>query len=46
MTDAGLHGIGIDEAYGGQGGGIVEQMIVAEELRSFPRRAHLGMGTD
>jgi acyl-CoA dehydrogenase len=28
----GLHGIGIPEEYGGQGGTIVEQMIVAEEL--------------
>lgn len=27
-----LFGIGIDEAYGGQGGGIIEQIIVAEEL--------------
>jgi len=27
-----LHGVGIEEQYGGQGGGIIEQMIVAEEL--------------
>lgn len=28
----GLYGVGIPEEYGGQGGGIIEQMIVAEEL--------------
>jgi acyl-CoA dehydrogenase len=28
----GLNGIGITEEYGGQGGGIIEQMILAEEL--------------
>lgn len=28
----GLNGVGIPEEYGGQGGGIIEQMIVAEEL--------------
>jgi alkylation response protein AidB-like acyl-CoA dehydrogenase len=28
----GLNGVGIEEEYGGQGGGIIEQMIVAEEL--------------
>jgi len=32
MTAAGLHGIGIDPEHGGEGGGIVEQAIVAEEL--------------
>ena len=32
ISDAGLNGVGIDEAYGGQGGGIIEQVIVAEEL--------------
>jgi len=29
---AGLYGIGVTEEYGGQGGGIVEQVIVCEEL--------------
>jgi acyl-CoA dehydrogenase len=28
----GLNGVGLSEEYGGQGGGIIEQMIVAEEL--------------
>jgi len=28
----GLNGIGVSEEYGGQGGGIIEQMILAEEL--------------
>jgi acyl-CoA dehydrogenase len=32
LTEGDLHGIGISEEYGGQGGGIIEQMIVAEEL--------------
>jgi len=32
LTEADLHGIGIPEEYGGQGGGIIEQMIVAQEL--------------
>lgn len=32
VTENGLCAIGIDEAYGGQGGGIIEQIIVAEEL--------------
>ena len=32
IADQGLHGIGIPEEYGGQGGGIMEQMIVSEEL--------------
>jgi alkylation response protein AidB-like acyl-CoA dehydrogenase len=32
MAEADLTGIGIPEEYGGQGGGIIEQMIVAEEL--------------
>lgn len=32
MAKAGLHAIGVDEAYGGAGGDIVMQMIVAEEL--------------
>lgn len=29
---AGLHGVAVDEEYGGQGGTIIDQMIVAEEL--------------
>ena len=29
---SGLNGVGIPEEFGGQGGGIMEQMIVAEEL--------------
>src|SRR5882762_3914639 len=32
FTAAGFHGIGIDEKYGGQGGDIVTQMILAREL--------------
>ncbi|PXY17425.1 acyl-CoA dehydrogenase family protein [Prauserella muralis] len=32
FTEAGFHGIGIDEAYGGSGGDVVVQMIVAREL--------------
>ena len=32
MTAAGLHGIGIDEEYGGQGGDVMTQTIVAREL--------------
>ena len=32
FTQAGFHGIGIDEQYGGQGGDIVTQMILAREL--------------
>src|SRR6202034_2632259 len=32
FTRAGFHGIGIDEEYGGQGGDVVVQMILAREL--------------
>lgn len=32
MTEAGLHGIGIDEQYGGSGGDTVVQVITAREL--------------
>ena len=32
FTEAGFHGIGIDERYGGQGGDLVTQMILAREL--------------
>lgn len=32
IAAAGLNGIGIPEEYGGQGGGLVEQTIVCEEL--------------
>lgn len=32
MAEAGLHGIGVDERYGGQGGDIIDQVIVCEEL--------------
>lgn len=32
MAAAGLYGIGIDEQYGGQGGDILDQVIVCEEL--------------
>jgi alkylation response protein AidB-like acyl-CoA dehydrogenase len=32
ISENGLHGIGVAEEYGGQGGGIIEQVIVAEEL--------------
>jgi acyl-CoA dehydrogenase len=32
FTEAGFHGIGIDEEYGGQGGNVIVQMILAREL--------------
>jgi acyl-CoA dehydrogenase len=32
LVDAGLTGVGIAEEYGGQGGGIIEQVILDEEL--------------
>ena len=32
FTEAGFHGIGIDEAYGGQGGDVLMQMLLAREL--------------
>ncbi len=32
FTEAGFHGIGIDEKYGGQGGDIISQMILCREL--------------
>jgi acyl-CoA dehydrogenase len=32
LTSAGFHGIGIDEEYGGQGGNVMVQMILAREL--------------
>ena len=32
FTEAGFHGIGIDEEYGGQGGDVITQMILAREL--------------
>jgi alkylation response protein AidB-like acyl-CoA dehydrogenase len=32
FTEAGFHGIGIEEKYGGQGGDVVTQMILAREL--------------
>src|ERR1700744_2589937 len=32
LVDAGFTGIGIEESYGGQGGGILEQVILDEEL--------------
>ena len=32
LTDAGFHGIGIDEQYGGQGGDVFTQMILARAL--------------
>ncbi|MDB6060590.1 MAG: acyl-CoA dehydrogenase [Verrucomicrobiaceae bacterium] len=32
FTEAGFHGIGIDEEYGGQGGDVVTQMILGREL--------------
>jgi acyl-CoA dehydrogenase len=32
FTEAGFHGIGIDERYGGQGGDLYMQMILAREL--------------
>ena len=32
MADAGLHGIGIDERYGGQGGDVTTQTVVARAL--------------
>ncbi|HEY4098745.1 MAG TPA: acyl-CoA dehydrogenase family protein [Baekduia sp.] len=32
LVDAGFTGVGVDEQYGGQGGGIMEQVILDEEL--------------
>ncbi|WP_380879595.1 acyl-CoA dehydrogenase [Sphingomonas sp. DBB INV C78] len=32
LTEAGLHGVGISEDYGGQGGDVVTQMLLAREL--------------
>ena len=32
FTRAGFHGVGIDEVYGGQGGNVLVQMILAREL--------------
>ena len=32
FTEAGLHGVGIDEEYGGQGGDVLMQMVLAREL--------------
>jgi acyl-CoA dehydrogenase len=32
LTEAGFHGIGIPEEYGGQGGSVIVQMILAREL--------------
>src|SRR6202000_2376681 len=32
LTEAGFHGIGISEEYGGQGGDIIIQMLFAREL--------------
>lgn len=32
LVDAGFTGVGVDENYGGQGGGILEQVILDEEL--------------
>jgi acyl-CoA dehydrogenase len=32
LAQAGFHGVGIDEQYGGQGGDVVTQMILAREL--------------
>ncbi len=32
FTEAGLHGVGINEVYGGQGGDVVMQMVLAREL--------------
>src|ERR1700730_16535011 len=32
FTEAGFHGIGIDEQYGGQGGDVVMQMILGRSL--------------
>jgi acyl-CoA dehydrogenase len=32
MADAGFHAVGVDQAYGGQGGDVVTQVILAREL--------------
>ena len=32
FTEAGFHGVGIDEKYGGQGGDVVTQMILGRSL--------------
>ena len=44
LADAGFHGIGIDEEYGGQGGDIMTQMILARELARSLGRPDLGVG--
>lgn len=32
LSEAELHGVAIDEAYGGHGGGVLEQTVIVEEL--------------
>jgi len=32
MSDAGFHAVGVDESYGGQGGDVLTQVILAREL--------------
>jgi acyl-CoA dehydrogenase len=32
FTEAGMHGVGIDEEFGGQGGDVLMQMVLAREL--------------
>src|SRR5256885_16646294 len=39
LADAGFHAIGIGEAYGGQGGDIMTQMLLARQ----PARARAGL---
>ena len=44
FTEAGLHAIGIDEEYGGQGGDIISQMILCRRAGSFPGGLDVGVG--
>ena len=44
FTAAGFHGIGIPEEYGGQGGDVVTQMILAPRAGPHARRPRLGVG--
>ena len=44
FSEAGFHGIGIKEEYGGQGGDIVMQMILGRELARTLGRSRLDLG--
>ena len=44
FTEAGFHGVGIAEEYGGQGGDVVMQMLLARELAPSSSAASPGSG--